>query len=114
MLNISPSKEELAHLEKIAVTELNLRGYDINTPVYQEGKEELMKMQLKLYTKNLMNEYASNLDREIYCHPEKLPNSDEEKALEIETDKRYKNFLKEQGARYEKTQIQKSGSNCKN
>lgn len=97
MLNISPSKDELKHLEKIAVAELTQREYDKNSPVYEESKQELIKMQLKLYTKNLMSEYASNFEREIFINPHKIPNNDEKKALEMETNKIYKDYLKERG-----------------
>ena len=97
MLNISPSKDELKHLEKIAVAELTQRGYDKNSPVHEESKQELIKMQLKLYTKNLMSEYASNFEREVFINPHKIPNNDEKKALEMETNKIYKDYLKERG-----------------
>ena len=97
MLNISPSKDELTHLEKIAVAELTQRGYDKNSPVHEESKQELIKMQLKLYTKNLMSEYASNFEREVFIKPHKLPNNEEKKALEMETNKIYKDYLKERG-----------------
>ena len=97
MLNISPSKDELKHLEKIAVAELTKREYDKNSPVYEESKQELIKMQLKLYTKNLMSEYASNFEREVFINPHKLPNNEEKKALEMETNKIYKDYLKERG-----------------
>ena len=97
MLNISPSKDELKHLEKIAVAELTQRGYDKNSPVHEESKQELIKMQLKLYTKNLMSEYASNFEREVFINPDKLPNNKEKRALEMETNKIYKDYLKERG-----------------
>ena len=97
MLNISPSKDELKHLEKIAVAELTKREYDKNSPVYEESKQELIKMQLKLYTKNLMSEYASNFEREVFINPDKLPNNKEKRALEMETNKIYKDYLKERG-----------------
>ena len=97
MLNISPSKDELIHLEKIAVAELTQRGYDKNSPVHEESKQELIKMQLKLYTKNLMSEYASNFEREVFINPDKLPSNEEKKALEMETNKIYKDYLEERG-----------------
>jgi hypothetical protein len=43
MLNISPSKDELKHLEKIAVAELTQRGYDKNSPVHEESKQNSSK-----------------------------------------------------------------------
>lgn len=100
MINISPSKYELQHMEKIAEKELNSRGiYDNKNEAsklyYNEQKDELMKMQLKLYTKDVMTSYAENFNREIYVNENKLPNDLEKKSLNLETEKAFKEFLKE-------------------
>ena len=100
MINVSPSFEELKHMEKIADDELKKRGIVENknkatSILYKEQKEQLMKMQLKLYTKDLMTEYAKNFDREIYINENKLPNDNEKKILNLETDKKFKEFLNE-------------------
>lgn len=100
MLNISPSKLELDHMEKLAENELKKRGLKENTNeaskvFYKEQKEELMKMQIKLYTKDVMNEYANNFNREIYINEDKLPNDAEKKELNINTEKKFYDLLKE-------------------
>lgn len=100
MINISPSKYELQHMEKIAEKELNSRGIyenknEASKLFYNEQKEELMKMQLKLYTKDVMTSYAENFNREIYVNESKLPNDVEKKSLNEETEKAFKEFLKE-------------------
>ncbi|OXA65331.1 hypothetical protein B0A67_24500 [Flavobacterium aquidurense] len=100
MINISPSKYELQHMEKIAEKELNSRGiYDNKNEAsklyYNEQKDELMKMQLKLYTKDVMTSYAENFNRDIYVNESKLPNDLEKKSLNLETEKAFKEFLKE-------------------
>ncbi len=100
MLNISPSKFELDHMEKLAEKELKNRGIDENLNeaskvFYKEQKEELMKMQMKLYTKDVMNEYAINFNREIYINEDKLPNDAEKKELNLNTEKEFNKFLKE-------------------
>ena len=56
---------------------------------------ELMKMQIKLYTKDVMNEYANNFNREIYINEDKLPNDAEKKELNLNTEKEFNKFLKE-------------------
>jgi hypothetical protein len=101
MLNISPSKMELQHMENIANEELIKRNLDknINDPnkiFYNEQKAELMKMQMKLYVKDVMNEYATNFKREIYTDESKLPNAREKKELNLTTEKIYTKFLKDQ------------------
>lgn len=112
MLNISPSAKELAHMESLAVDELHKRGFDKHTHqenlYYTEQKEELMKIQMKLYTKDLMNEYATNFGREIYCNEEKLPNAVEKKELNLETDQIFGNYLKEKGIEVQSTEEIKS------
>lgn len=105
MLNISPSHKELKHIEKIAVKELESRGIfyedckkDPNALMfYNEQKENLIKLQLKLYTKDVMKEYASSMDREIYANQEALPNNSERKEMQSEIDEKYKDFLRSKG-----------------
>lgn len=100
MLNISPSQDELRHMEKLAVEELEKRGLfeninDTSKNIYFiEQKNELMKMQLKLYTKDVMTEYAKNFNREIFADESKLPNDKENKILKSETEKLYTEYLK--------------------
>ena len=112
MLNISPSAAELAHMEKLAIDELEYRGLDEESNReslhYKDQKEELMKMQMKLYTKDVMNEYASNFGREIYCNEDKLPNAFEKKALNLETEKAYELYLKKNGIELESKKETKS------
>ena len=94
MINISPSDAELLQIEKNAKAELQKRGYQEKSLVYTEAKEQLIKTQLKLYTKNVMNEYAANFDREIYRNPEKAPNTTQKRALDFEANQIYKDSLK--------------------
>jgi hypothetical protein len=61
MLNISPSKDELKHLEKIAVAELTQRGYD-KTVLFMKKAKNSSKCTKALH-QNLMSEYASNFRR---------------------------------------------------
>ena len=97
MINISPSKDELSHIENLAENELFSRGINAENLVFDEAKEELIKLQLKLYTKSVLNEYALNFEREIFCNPEMTPSIAEKKQLEIETDIVYQEYLKEKG-----------------
>lgn len=107
MLNVSPSEKELKHMEKIAEDELDSRGLkyeeckdnEVALEFYEEQKDQLMKLQMKLYTKDLMNEYAKHMDREIYANQESLPSNAERKEMQPEIDKRYNEFLEEQGLR---------------
>jgi hypothetical protein len=88
-------------MESLAFVELRKRGYheksNKGNAYYISQKEELMKIQMKLYTKDLMNEYATNFGREIYCNEEKLPNTIEKTELNSETDKLFRDYLKEKG-----------------
>ena len=102
MLNISPSYDEIKHMENLAIEELEKRGFDKLSEgkdkiVFEEQKDELIKMQLKLYTKNLMDEYAISMNREIYVDENKLPNDKEKKDLEQQTNKVFDQYLKEIG-----------------
>ncbi|MDY3538176.1 DUF5712 family protein [Riemerella anatipestifer] len=115
MLNISPSQKELKHMEKIAIEELENRGlkYDeIKDSVevvefYEEQKDQLMKLQMKLFTKDVMEEYARQMDREIYANQEALPDNAERKAMQPEIDKRYNDFLKSKGIYTEDKELEK-------
>jgi hypothetical protein len=112
MLNISPSADELAHMEKLAIVELSKRGLNEysnrESSYYQDQKEELMKIQMKLYTKDLMNEYATNFGREIHCNEDMLPNTAQKKELNLETTKIYDQYLKENGIEIKPHQETKS------
>lgn len=107
MLNISPSEKELQHMESIAEEELKDRGLiyeeckkDENTlAFYLDQKDQLMKLQMKLYTRDVMEEYARHMDREIYANQEALPSNAERKMMQPEIDKRYQEFLEEKGVR---------------
>lgn len=73
MLNISPSQQEQEHMLQLAEQELERRGLNYEElkenpealSFYNEQRDEMMKMQMKLYTKEVMNEYARLMDREI-------------------------------------------------
>ena len=105
MLNISPSQKELEHLEKVAIEELKNRGLvfeeikNDQTAVefYNEQKDQLMKLQMKLYTQDVMEKYAHLMDREIYMNQESLPSDSERKKLKPIIEERYQNFLKDKG-----------------
>lgn len=101
MLNVSPSFYELKHMENVAIQELNKRGFieksnnRISDLYFKEQKNELMKMQLKLYTKDVMVEYANNFNREIFINENKLPNDKENKILKEKTELLYNAYLKQ-------------------
>jgi len=105
MLNISPSQKELEHLEKIAVEELKNRGLDLEkiknditaVEFFNEQKDQLIKLQMKLYTQDIMEKYANLMDREIYANQENLPTDSERKKLKPIIEERYQKFLKEKG-----------------
>ena len=103
MLNISPSKKELEHMEKIALQELNRRGLDIDSEnkvikeVVEEQKDQLIKMQMKFYVKDVMKEYAENFNRDIWKDESSLPNRKQKKEIEKETEKIYNDFLEKLG-----------------
>ncbi len=105
MLNISPSQKELEHMEKIAIEELENRGLifdDIkhdSTAVdfFNEQKDQVMKLQMKLYTQEIMNKYAELMDREIYANQEGLPSDSERKKMKPIIENRYQQFLKDKG-----------------
>jgi len=103
MLNISPKKTELEHMSKLADLELNNRGLlahsdnEMLQKVYEEQKNELMKMQMKLYAKDVMSAYAANFNREIYEDESKLPDKKERKLIEEQAQKEFTSYLKTQG-----------------
>ena len=105
MLNISPSQQELEHMEKIAVEELTNRGLifeDIRrdetaVEFYNEQKDQLMKLQMKLFTQEVMEQYALQMDREIYANQEALPTDAERKLMKPEIEERFKMFLEGKG-----------------
>ena len=94
MLNISPSQQEQEHMLQLAEQELERRGLNYEElkenpealSFYNEQRDEMMKMQMKLYTKEVMNEYARLMDREIYAHQDKLPNLEERKEMQPEVE----------------------------
>lgn len=105
MLNISPSQKELEHLENIAIEELKNRGLVFDeikndqtaVEFFNEQKDQLMKLQMKLYTQDIMEKYANLMDREIYANQESLPSDSERKKLKPIIEERYQNFLKGKG-----------------
>ena len=105
MLNISPSWQEQEHMLQLAEQELERKGLNYDAvkqnpealSYYLEQRDELMKVQMKLYTKEVMNEYARLMDREIYANQDKLPNLEERKEMQEEIDRRYLDFLKNTG-----------------
>lgn len=105
MLNISPSQQEQKHMLQLAEQELERKGLNYEAvkqnpealSYYLEQRDELMKVQMKLYTKEVMNEYARLMDREIYANQDKLPNLEERKEMQEEIDRRYLDFLKNTG-----------------
>lgn len=105
MINVAPSEQELEHMKSIAVDELKNRGLNFDDckyeptalEFYNEQLDQLMKLQMKLYTNDLMDMYAKQMDREIYANQESLPSNAERKAMQPEVEKRYQEFLEEQG-----------------
>ncbi|MET7038772.1 DUF5712 family protein [Elizabethkingia miricola] len=114
LLNIAPSQKELRHLEALAVAELESRGLFMdkvrNVPealqFYNEQKDQLMKLQLKLYTGKVMDEYAVMMDREIYANQDGLPSNQERRKLKPIIEERYTTFLKEKGLPLEDSEKQ--------
>ncbi|UTG66815.1 hypothetical protein J2O02_18285 (plasmid) [Elizabethkingia anophelis] len=113
MMNLSPSEYELEHLAKIAEEELFKKGLDPvkfnNDPdamlYYNEQKEELVKAQLKLYVKDVMDKYAELMDREIYKYQDLLPDREQRKELKPLINSLYQDFLNDKGiAQYSKSE----------
>ena len=106
MINVSPSYDEIEQMEKNAIQELEERGLSSTSDgnqkvVFDDQKDELIKMQLKLYTKDLMKEYAISMNRDLYVDEEKVPNENEKKQLQVETDKIFNDYLQELGIEIE-------------
>lgn len=105
MLALNPSQKELEHMQKIAIDELNGRGLNYDDikenptalQFYNEQIDQIMKLQLKLYTTDVMDNYAGKMDREIYANQEKLPDNAERKAMNPEIEKRINDFFIEKG-----------------
>ncbi len=100
MLNVAPSKKEQEHMENIAEEELKKRGLinnKENEKIYKEQKDQLMKMQMKFYVKDLMKEYAENFNREIPVDESKLPKGKDKKEILKETEERFNMMLKAKG-----------------
>ena len=113
MMNISPSAQELAHLEKQAETilaERGLRKSDLERTkdplvieYYNEQKEQVLKAQLKSYAQDVMNEYARAMNREVYVHQDKLPDDKTRREMLPEIERRYEEYLKTKGIVKENT-----------
>ncbi len=105
MINLAPNTKELEHLERIAVEELERRGLILDdikdSPetvlFFEDQKDQLIKIQLKDYTKDVMNEYAKMMDREIYVNQYNLPSNVERQKFNPEIEERYQAFLFEKG-----------------
>ncbi|WP_134344435.1 DUF5712 family protein [Flavobacterium psychrophilum] len=113
MMNISPSPNELKHMEKIAIETLKEKNISIDnnppasTIYYNEQKDQLMKLQIKFYIKDVMLEYADNFNREIFVDESKLPTNEENKKLNAETDIFYNKFLESQNIILSNDKIEK-------
>ena len=111
MINLAPNTKELEHLERIAVEELERRGLILDdikdSPetvlFFEDQKDQLIKIQLKDYTKDVMNEYAKMMDREIYVNQYNLPSNVERQKFNPEIEERYQAFLFEKGINYGNT-----------
>lgn len=96
ILNISPSKDELEHLNEIVDLELKSNGIkqkeiDILNQT-SEGKQQLamikndlMHQCLREYSKEVMKDYADNFNRYVYTNPDNLPTQKEEAKINAET-----------------------------
>ncbi|MDF0720852.1 DUF5712 family protein [Kaistella sp. PBT33-4] len=98
ILNISPSKDELDHLEAVSERELKNRGFgekerkileatERGKLQYEIMKNDLMHQMLREYAKDVMRDYAENFERKVYLNPENLPSQKEEKIINQETKK---------------------------
>lgn len=94
MVNISPSKSELEHLERIAELELKRNGIGEKEAAIlnstEQGrqsldamKNDLMHQQMREYTKDVMKDYAENFNRDVYANPELLPTKKQEREISI-------------------------------
>lgn len=96
MMNVSPSKQELEHLQKIVDVELKNKGIGEKERELLEQteqgkkqieimKNDLMHQALREYSRDVMQKYAENFNRTVYANPDKLPNQKEEKQINLET-----------------------------
>ncbi|MGC5746808.1 DUF5712 family protein [Chryseobacterium sp. NFX27] len=96
MLNVSPSKQELEHLQKIVDVELKNKGIgekerkileqtDQGKKQIEIMKNDLMHQALREYSRDVMQKYAENFNRTVYANPDNLPNQREEKQINSET-----------------------------
>lgn len=109
MLNVSPSAKELEHLEKQAEEILAERGLNKEEVIkngdkdvwdyYQDQKQQVLNAQLKSYAQDVMNEYARQMDREIYAYQDKLPSDKERREMLPEIERRYNEYLQEMGVK---------------
>lgn len=92
MLNISPGKDEIEHLNEVINLELKSKGIGEKEQKIlnqtEDGKKyleliknDLMHQSLREYTRDVMKNYAENFDRNVYANPEKLPTQKEEKEI---------------------------------
>lgn len=92
MLNISPGKDEIEHLNEVIDLELKSKGIGEKEQKIlnqtEDGKKyleliknDLMHQSLREYTRDVMKNYAENFDRNVYANPEKLPTQKEEKEI---------------------------------
>jgi hypothetical protein len=104
MMNVSPSKQELEHLKGLVSEKMKEEGMDekfVNNAEKTETgranldkiRKDLMHQLLRDYSREVMKEYAENFGREVYTHPENLPNQKEERQIS----KEIKNELEERG-----------------
>lgn len=92
MLNISPGKDEIEHLNEVVNLELKSKGIGEKEQEIlnktEEGskylnliKNDLMHQSLREYTRDVMKNYADNFNRTVYAFPDKLPSQKEEKEI---------------------------------
>lgn len=92
MLNISPGKDEIEHLNEVVNLELKSKGIGEKEQeilsTTEEGsrylnliKNDLIHQSLREYTRDVMKNYAENFNRTVYAFPDKLPSQKEEKEI---------------------------------
>lgn len=98
ILNISPSKDELEHLQKLAEIELEQNGFgkkerelleqtENGKLLMETMKNDLMHQLMREYCKEAMKQYAENFDRKVYQNPDKLPTQREQLEINREAKK---------------------------
>ncbi|MCY1692725.1 DUF5712 family protein [Exiguobacterium sp. SL14] len=91
MLNISPSKEEIEHLNLIVDKELEFNGFgkkeiDILNKSEQGRKQieivrnDFMHQAMREYTRDVMEKYAENFNRKVYANHRKTSKSERGKS----------------------------------